>query len=313
MADATVSRLGQSNQTGSSSALFLEVFSGEVLAALDTAQVTMGRHRTKSISSGKSAQFPFIWKSSARFHTPGTEISGTPITHAARTISIEQLLIADVFVADIDEAMNHYESRREYAKQLGEALGNAWDTNVFRANYLGGEVAADSLFTGNPGGTQITDADFITTPGDLKAGIYDAAQTLDEKNVPASGRYVALKPAEFYGLLENGEFVHRDYAGEGSKARAKMPFVADLQVLKSNNIPRSNDTSNTDIPSSLRANFSTNVAHVWHEDGVATVKLIDLKVESEYDIRRQGTLFVAKYAMGVGYLRPESNVSLATS
>ena len=37
---------------------------------------------------------------------------------------------------------------------------------------------------------------------------------------------------------------------------------------------------------------------------------MDLAVESEYDIRRQGTLMVAKYAMGHGVLRPESAVEL---
>lgn len=261
----------------------------------------------------KIKQFPFTWKSSAAYHTPGVEITGNPITHAARTITIEDLLIANVFVAEIDEAKNHYEVRSKYAHQLAEALVNAVDTNNFRAAYLGSEVAANALFTGNPGGTQLTDGDFITTPADLKAGIYDAAQTLDEKDVPSDGRYIAVKPAEFYGLLENGEFVHRDYAGEGSKARAKMPFVADLQVLKSNNVPRANDTANTDVPSSLRADFQPNVAQVWHADGIAMVSLLDLKVESEYDIRRQGTLFVAKLACGQGYLRPEALVNLALS
>jgi len=39
--------------------------------------------------------------------------------------------------------------------------------------------------------------------------------------------------------------------------------------------------------------------------------LMDLGLESEYDIRRQGTLFVAKYAMGHGVLRPEAAIELA--
>ena len=39
-------------------------------------------------------------------------------------------------------------------------------------------------------------------------------------------------------------------------------------------------------------------------------QLMDLAVESEYDIRRQGTLMVAKYAMGHGVLRPEAAVGI---
>lgn len=43
---------------------------------------------------------------------------------------------------------------------------------------------------------------------------------------------------------------------------------------------------------------------------IGTVKLLDLATESEYQIERQGTLFVAKYAMGHGVLRPECAVSV---
>jgi hypothetical protein len=43
-----------------------------------------------------------------------------------------------------------------------------------------------------------------------------------------------------------------------------------------------------------------------HKSAVATVKLLDLGMEAAYDIRRQGTLMVAKYAVGHGSLRPEA-------
>lgn len=44
---------------------------------------------------------------------------------------------------------------------------------------------------------------------------------------------------------------------------------------------------------------------------VGTVKLLDLAVEGEYQINRQGTLIVAKYAMGHGILRPECAIELS--
>ncbi len=53
---------------------------------------------------------------------------------------------------------------------------------------------------------------------------------------------------------------------------------------------------------------------VCSQDAVATVKLMDLAVESEYQIDRQGTLLVAKYAMGHDVLRPAMAVAcLSTS
>lgn len=51
-------------------------------------------------------------------------------------------------------------------------------------------------------------------------------------------------------------------------------------------------------------------ALVMHKDAVATVKLMDLSVESEYQIERQGTLIVSRYAMGHNILRPAMAVAL---
>jgi hypothetical protein len=51
-------------------------------------------------------------------------------------------------------------------------------------------------------------------------------------------------------------------------------------------------------------------ALVMTMDAVATVKLMDLSVESEYQINRQGTLMVSKYAMGHNVLRPAAAVSI---
>jgi hypothetical protein len=49
---------------------------------------------------------------------------------------------------------------------------------------------------------------------------------------------------------------------------------------------------------------------VMTTDAVATVKLMDLSVESEYQINRQGTLMVSKYAMGHNVLRPACAIAL---
>ena len=49
---------------------------------------------------------------------------------------------------------------------------------------------------------------------------------------------------------------------------------------------------------------------VMTQDAVATAKLMDMSIESEYQINRQGTLMVAKYAMGHNVLRPACAVAL---
>jgi hypothetical protein len=76
--------------------------------------------------------------------------------------------------------------------------------------------------------------------------------------------------------------------------------------------------SNTGAVGGLDGTASVNIqteankvrAIIMSKDAVATVKLMDLSVESEYQIQRQGTLLVAKYAMGHNVLRPAMAVAL---
>jgi len=55
MSNATPSRLGQENQSGDNLALFLKIFSGEVLAKFEQKTIMDGRHYVRNISHGKSA------------------------------------------------------------------------------------------------------------------------------------------------------------------------------------------------------------------------------------------------------------------
>ena len=126
--DATLARLGVLNGTSDGSweqdnALFLEVFSGEVLTAFETATIFKPLHRVRTIQHGKSASFPVLGKMSARYHKPGEAILGSnnpPI--GQRVIAIDDLLISDVFIYDLEDAKLHFDVRQEYSHQLGVSL-----------------------------------------------------------------------------------------------------------------------------------------------------------------------------------------------
>ena len=58
MSNATISSIGQVNSAGDANALFLKVFSGEVLSTFARENQMLGMSTVRTISSGKSAQFP---------------------------------------------------------------------------------------------------------------------------------------------------------------------------------------------------------------------------------------------------------------
>ena len=121
--DTTPSRLGQVNATGDANALFLKVFSNEILTTFDEANIMKDLHTVRSISSGKSAQFPVTGIASAKYHTPGQDIldSGnsylSAIKHNEKIINIDDMLVSSTFIANIDEVKNHYSVRSIYAKE----------------------------------------------------------------------------------------------------------------------------------------------------------------------------------------------------
>lgn len=309
----TVSRLGQANATGDANALFLKVFGGEVLAAFKRKTVMDPLHTVRTIQNGKSAQFPSTWRATAAYHTPGNEITGGQISHNERVITIDDLLVSSVFLYDLDEAKNHYDYRSIYTSQMGEALAITEDQQLLQLVGLAARTSAN--ITGADGGTQLTNALYGTDGATLVSGLFTAAQRLEEKNIDVNPAdvHAVFKPAQYYLLAQQTSVMNKDWGGQGSIATANVPLIANIAIHKSNNVPSSNISSVSGTNNTYHGNFSTTVGVVFHKSAVGTVKLRDLAVESDRLVQYQGTLMVAKYAMGHGILRPEAAIELITA
>tara|TARA_R100001463_G_scaffold55362_2_gene106844 strand:- start:745 stop:1698 length:954 start_codon:yes stop_codon:yes gene_type:complete len=317
MSNATISDIGKVNNTGTADALFLKVFSGEVLSSFEQATVTADKHMVRTIANGKSAQFPVMGRSSASYHTPGNEITGTALNHAEKVITINDLLISNHFIANIQEAKNHYDVRSVYSSEMGRALAFQMDKHVLQTMVQAAAASANVGDSGYAAGTIITDADADTNATSLISSIFTAAENLDDAYVPSEGRFCFLKPAQYYLLANATNAINVDFSGRGSIADGTIPQLAGINLIKTSHLPTSNVTgTGVDAGGAGGAQVvdaSNTVAIIAHTSAVGTVKLMDLAVESEYDIRRQGTLMVAKYAMGHGVLRPEAAVQIQTA
>ncbi len=309
MSNFTPSRLGQINGSGQADALFLNIFAGEVLKSFDVTNVMMSRHTVRTIPNGKSAQFPASGLADAYDHTPGVRLAGRAIAHAERIITIDGLLVSDVFIANIDEAMNHYDVRSIYTTEVGRALSRRMDRNVLQISVLAARASA--TVTGGFGGSQLNGGANLptNTSGALRDAIFTAAQTLDEKNVPEDGRYCVLRPAQYYRLVLDAVVPNRDFSGApgGDIRTGKVWEVAGVEVVKSNNLPSTNITTGN---TKYQGNFAATFGLVSHAAAVGTLKLMDLSVEGAYMVDAQGTLIVSKYLAGHGILRPECAVEL---
>ena len=331
--DQTTSRLGQVNAAGDDRSLFLKLYAGEVLTAYEEKNVFMPLHRTRTISNGKSASFPLTGTGSAKYHTPGTLIQADAIKHGERIVTVDDLLISTQFIAKIDEAMNHYDVRSIYSKESGNALANVSDRNIARVIAKAASVTTSSLAAtafGTSFADEVYTANFnigTTTAHALDgakivAAIYAALEEFDKKDV-GGDKVCVLPPAQYYALLNvpsvaNAAWLNRDVGGEGSVASGVVPQVGGVKIMMSNHLPSTNQSSASgDVEpitstrtAAYRGNYAALRGLIFSQDAAATVKLLDLGVESEYQIDRQGTLMVAKYAMGHNILRPACAISL---
>lgn len=315
MANSTPSRPGQDSLSGDVQALMLELFGGEVLTAFQTAVKFRDKHRVQTLSKGKLFKFPAIWRTDVSYHTPGVEITGNQIAHTEIQVSPDDKLISSVFVADIDEVLNHYDVRAPYAQELGEALARFYDKNVLRTIVRAARSGA--LFAGDQGGSILTNSAFANDASALFDGISLAKETMDTKDVPIESQpvYAALPTSLFYLMARSDRNLNRDRNGGAASDRSHtLNTIDDVTIIKSNNTPfGANDASNTAIPSKYRANFTNTKAVVWTPYAAATAEVQGMSTQVIDQPEKQGTLMLGRLMVGSDPLRSKCAVELRSA
>lgn len=344
MANANPSRIGQSQGAGATDALWLDVFGGEVLTAFETHVKLKDKVRTRTITEGRSARFPAMYRAVGQYHTPGTEIAGQGVLHGEVTITTDDLLIAPAEIAQIDELKNHYDVRGPYAAELGRALALIYDRMVSMTIIKaarGGE-----LFAGDGGGSTVSETDvaaganFTTSGADLWAALAKAKQALDEKDVPVDSVpvYGAVLPAQWYLMAQATQSTNRDYNPDATSSQLGLSNPYGIQVVKSNALLFGKDVTTYDagtnadglvgkpndakyglpagFPTKYHADLSGTTgtsAIVWTDAAAGVLQLLGLQMETEWDARRQVTFMLAKMAAGAGTLRNKCAVEIRQS
>lgn len=315
MANSTPNRPGLKQGNADNLELMLPLFGGEVLTAFQTAVVFRDKHMVKTLAKGKQFKFPAIWRTTVGYHTPGNEILGNQIPHTEIVVNPDDKLVSSVFVADIDEILNHYEVRAPYAEELGASLARFYDKNVLRR--ITQSARGGALFTGDTGGSILTDALFSTDATKLFDGVSLAKQTMDEKDVPVNNVpiFAAFRPVQWYLMARSDRNLNRDRNGGSASDRAHtLTTIDEVQIIKSNNTPYgANDSANTDLPSKYRANFTNTVGTVWTPMAAATAEVQGLSTQVVDQPEKQGTLMLGRLMVGTDPLRTKCAVELRTA
>ena len=330
MSNAIPNRSGQNQGTGDARELFKIQFLTEVLQAFYTVNVTSGRFMERTITEGKGASFPVVGLAGGGVHVPGAEILGRKIKHTEKIINLDDTLISDVFVAKVDELMNHYDVRAPYSRAMGEFLAKVDDYHKFLTLVKAARAPAN-IPGSTKSGNRIVEAALKTDASKLAASLFGARTIFDENGIPQADTWAFLRPAQVALLVQNKEAIDETYGGVGSYADGDIFGVGGVPIVKTAHLPVADfSDANTDLadlveatfgestevdvlPSKYRFDASTTAGLVAHMGAIGTVKMQGMNLDIDWDPRRRGTLMVATQLKGNDYLRPECVVELATA
>lgn len=308
MTAATPSRQGQANATGANDALFLKIYGGMVFEAFETKTVFRDKSMRRVITQGKSAQFPIVGRNTAAYHTPGAEILGNAIAQNEMVLTIDDILISPVFIAEWDEMVNHVDLSSIYAEECGKALAKRYDQTIAQLGVLAARASSPlSAEASEPGGTVLTAGGASPTGADYASMLFDAATALSQKEVDLDEAHAFFRPAEYYKIASTTAVLNKDWGGEGSYARGVAPMVAGLALVKTNHLPSTNITTG---PTKYQGDFTKTRGLIMGNTAVGTLERMGITTRADYDPRRLGTLAVSKMLVGSGILRPASAVEL---
>jgi hypothetical protein len=342
MANLVLSRPGVVNNDAGTwskdNLLFLKVFSGEVLTAFKRNCIFKDFVQKRSISSGKSAQFPVTGRFNAAYHVPGTQVVGQGnMAQNEVTISIDDLLLASASIADIDDAKNHFDIKSIYSTELGEALARQVDERLARCVVQGARQATTDLTANLPAGlspddpfrtgTRIDLAKATPTPDDYVAAVFASAAALDKKDVSSDNRVLVCTPDVYYTLVQSSRAVNTDFNAPGSNggyAGGQIARLAGFNIFASNNLVQGNITAPTGeagqtwngaaVVSTVDTTKTKMVAFQRGSVGMVNLKSITMQMTgNDFNAMYQSTMMIAKMAYGAGYLRPEGCVEIWNS
>lgn len=317
-----ISNPGQQLSAGERDALFMKVFSGEVLTAFARNTVMMSRHQVRTIDHGKSASFAVMGRTRAKYLAPGSSLDDQrkKFEHTEKVIAIDGLLTADCLITDIDDAMNHYDVRVEYSRQLGEALAQSADCAII--NELANMAAADATVKENipDNGTGVdmvkgTGKAFEFATGlelsqsadygnKIIEGLLAARAAFTKNYVPMGDRYCLLTPEGYSALIKALMPDSANYQALFDPNSGKLQTICGFEVIEVPHLLNEGVDGKHTLSEKYTAAGLQGI--VFHRSAVGTVKLKDLAMERARRAEYQADQIIAKYAMGHGGLRPEA-------
>lgn len=330
MANTTPTYQGKANFGSDEDALFLKMFSGEVLRTFNQKNKLLPMIKTKTIGAGKTFSWPKVSQAVANYHVRGQDIltPGNNYIHDFENnevlINVDKVLLAATVVDEWEELVNHYDARSIYAAELGAALATRMDKQLFGLMINSAREQA-TLSTqranANPDyeqtvkdGTLINSAQSGTSATAMLDALIAGATAFAEKDVPMDEIYFFVRPSMYFQLAKLPELVNRDFATDnGGPVEGKVFRGYGFNIMFSNNIPDGVVSADAGENNTYSGDFSTTTAVGFHKEAIVTVMRRGIVSRADYQERNLATLLQSHLVCGHGTLRPECAIEVRTA
>lgn len=311
-------RPGQSNQTGAVNALHLEEYTGVVESTIDRKSVLKGMIPIRPVRNTSVITNFAVGESTLQKATPGVTPDGTGTDFAKRTLTIDTVILARSVLPLLETFQTSYDSRKEIGMEHGKKIAKFYDQSFFiqaikaalftESTYKGS--GASGKPAGHFGGSQQTLAagGDALDPAKLYAAVANLFVKMEEKDVDprTDDVMIALRPAEFYTLLQNEQLIDGTYkTSEGTSIQAHMLKAYGVPVVASNNFPSGQVISGHLLGTNYDGDFSKVVVAAFSPRALLAGETIPLTTDVFWDKVTKSWFVDAHLSYGVTPNRAE--------
>lgn len=247
----SIVRPGQSNSAGAVNALHLEEYTGVVESTIERKSALKGMIPIRPVRGTSVITNFAVGESTLQKAVPGGPApDGTGTDFAKRTLTVDTVVLARAVLPLLETFQTSYDARKEIGMEHGKKIAKFTDQSFF-IQAIKAALLADSAYrgagaagkpAGHFGGSQqtLSAAGDALDPAKLYAAVASLFVKMEEKDVDprTDDVMIALRPAEFYTLLQNEQLIDGTYkTSEGTSIQAHLLKAYGVPVISSTNFP----------------------------------------------------------------------------
>lgn len=312
-------RPGQEGATGDIDKLHIEEYTGVVEGTIARKSALEGFITRRTVRGTSIITNFAVGESTLQKLVPGTTPDGTVTKFGKNSVQVDTVVLARNIFPLLETWQTSYDARAEVGMEHGKKIAKFSDQCFFiQALKTAALTAAKHTGVngaGHTGGSQVNMAGSSDNldPAKLYGYLADLFILMEQKDVDprTDDVIIAVKPAEFYTLLQNEQLINTQYkTSAGTSVDAFLLKTYGVPVVSSNNCPHgetiaSHLYSNADNSNAYDGDFTKTVAVAFSPRALLAGETIPLTTDVFWDQKSKHWFVDAYLSFAVGPNRPE--------